>query len=200
MADVLIREAQVSDADVVSSLILETGQSFLPLLFGPYVKVILGRLIKTPGTVYSVDNIYVLEVEKGKVVGMIVAFAGNTIMKRAFKTGIALFRIMGFDLIRRLPSFRLVWMRNKISRDEFYISNIAVSREYRGMGYGKRLMEFAEELAKRNNFKKISLDVENTNKQAIDLYKKLGYIGKKVNRVTIRNQKFTFVRMEKALK
>lgn len=195
----LIRKAEISDADVIASLILETGQSFLPLLFGPYVKFILGRLAKTPGTVYSLDNIHVLEIDEGKVVGIVVTFTGDTIRKRAFKTGFTLFQIMGFDLFRRLHLFRLIWRRNKIRKDEYYVSNVAVNKNYRGMGYGKKLMLFAEELAKENKFNKICLDVENTNITAIELYKRLGYVGKSVNRVVIKNKKFTFVRMEKKL-
>jgi ribosomal protein S18 acetylase RimI-like enzyme len=195
----LIRKAEISDADVIASLILETGQSFLPLLFGPYVKFILGRLVKTPGTVYALDNIHVLEIDEGRVVGIIVTFTGDTVKRRAFKTALTLFQIMGFDLLRRLHLFRLIWRRNKIAKEEFYISNVAVNKNYRGMGYGRKLMLFAEELARINNLKKICLDVENTNVAAVELYKRLGYIGKKVNRVVIKNKKFAFVRMEKEL-
>ncbi|AMW33168.1 Acetyltransferase, GNAT family [Fervidobacterium changbaicum] len=195
----VIRKAEISDADVIASLILETGRSFLPLLFGPYVKLILGRLVKTPGTVFSLDNTHVLEIDEGKVVGIIVMFEGNTVRKRALKTGFALFQLMGFELFRRLPMFRYVWMRNKIRPDEFYISNVAVDKNYRGRGYGRKLMLFAEEVAKQKKFKKISLDVENTNVQAIELYKRLGYVGTRVNRINLKNVRFTFIRMEKLL-
>lgn len=194
-----IRKAEVSDADVVATLILETGLRFLPLVFGPHVKLILGRLIKTPGTVFYLDNIYVLEIEEGKVVGVLVAFPGSVIRKRALKTGIVLFQIMGFELIKRLGIFRLVWMRNKVRKDEFYISNVAVDRKHRGMGYGSKLMNYAEKLAKEYNLNRISLDVENTNSLAIELYKRLGYVGKNVKRVYIKGTKFVFVRMVKEL-
>ncbi|MCX7653081.1 MAG: GNAT family N-acetyltransferase [Fervidobacterium sp.] len=194
-----IRKAQLSDADVIASLILETGLRFLPLVFGPHVKLILGRLVKTPGTVFYLDNIHVLEIEEGKVVGVLVAFPGNVIRKRALKTAVVLYQIMGFELIKRLGIFRLVWMRNKIRNDEFYISNIAIDRKYRGMGYGSKLMNYAEKLAREHNLRKISLDVENTNTLAIELYRKLGYTGKKVKRVYIKGTKFVFVRMVKEL-
>lgn len=194
-----IRKAEVSDADVVATLILETGLRFLPLVFGPHVKLILGRLIKTPGTVFYLDNIYVLEIEEGKVVGVLVAFPGSVIRKRALKTGIVLYQIMGFELIKRLGIFRLVWMRNKVRKDEFYISNVAVDRKHRGMGYGSKLMNYAEKLAKEHNLNRISLDVENTNSLAIELYKRLGYVGKNVKRVYIKGTKFVFVRMVKEL-
>ncbi|PHJ12190.1 GCN5 family acetyltransferase, partial [Fervidobacterium sp. SC_NGM5_O18] len=53
--------------------------------------------------------------------------------------------------------------------------------------------------AKRRLFKKICLDVENTNIQAIELYKRLGYVGTRVNRINIKNVRFAFIRMEKIL-
>ncbi len=194
-----IRKANVSDSDVVATLILETGFRFLPLIFGPHVKLILGRLIKTPGTVYYLDNIYVLELDEGKVVGVIVCYPGRIIKKRGLKTAAILFQLMGFEFIKRLRIFRLVWMRNKISKNEFYISNIAIDKNYRGMGYGKKLMLYAEKLARESGFSKITLDVENTNTAAIDLYKRIGYVGKSVKRINIKGNKFVFVRMEKKL-
>ncbi|MGB9614491.1 MAG: GNAT family N-acetyltransferase [Fervidobacterium sp.] len=194
-----IRPAELSDSDVISKLILETGLSFLPLLFGPHVKLILARLIKTPGTIFYLDNIYVLEIDEGKVVGVLVAFPGNVVRRRSLKTAIVLFQIMGFELIRRLRLFRLVGIRNKVSKNEFYISNVAVDRNHRGMGYGKKLMLYAEKLAKESGSSVISLDVENTNTRAIDLYKRLGYVGKKVKRIVVKGNKFVFVRMEKKI-
>lgn len=194
-----IRKAEISDADVISSLILETGIRFLPLVFGPQVKLILGRLIKTPGTVFYIDNIYVLEIDEGKVVGAMVAYPGYMLNRRSLKTALTLFDMMGMELIKRIRVFRLVESKNKVSKDEFYISNIAIDRMHRGMGYGTKLLKYAEELAKEHGLNKLSLDVENTNPNAIEFYKKLGYRGTKVKRMYIRGNKFTFVRMQKLL-
>lgn len=194
-----IRKAEISDADVVSSLILETGIRFLPLIFGPQVKLILGRLIKTPGTVFYIDNVYVLEIDEGKVVGVMVAYPGYIIRKRSLKTALVLFDMMGMELIRRIRIFRLVESKNKVNKDEFYISNIAIDSKHRGMGYGTKLLKYAEELAKEHGLSKLSLDVENTNPNAIEFYKRLGYRGTKVKRMYIKGSQFTFVRMQKLL-
>ncbi|ODN29693.1 GNAT family N-acetyltransferase [Fervidobacterium thailandense] len=195
-----IRRAEPSDADVVASLVLETGQRFLPLIFGPHVKLILGKLIRIPGTILYIDNIYVLEGEDRKVVGAIVAFPGKTIRKRSFKTMLTLFRIMGFELFKRLPNMILILSRNKVRNDEFYISNIAVDKSHRGKGFGSKLMKFAEKLASNVGAKRIVLDVENTNINAIELYKKLGYRGVTTKRVYIKGQRFVFIRMVKDVK
>jgi len=195
-----IRKAELSDADIVASLVLETGQRFLPLIFGPHVKLILGKLIRVPGTILYIDNIYVLESDERRVVGAVVAFPGKTVKRRAFKTLLTLFRIMGVELFKRLPNMTLILSRNKVRNDEFYISNIAVDKAYRGRGFGSKLMKFVERLALNAGVKKITLDVENTNINAIELYKKLGYRGVATKRVYIRGQKFVFIRMEKELK
>ncbi|MGB4262533.1 MAG: GNAT family N-acetyltransferase [Fervidobacterium sp.] len=194
-----VRKATISDADVISSLILETGIRFLPLIFGPQVKLILGRLIKTAGTVFYVDNIYALEIDDGKVVGALVAYPGNILRKRSLKTGLVLFEMMGMELLKRIRTFRLVESKNKVGKNEFYISNVAIDRLHRGMGYGSRLLKYAEGLAREHGLDKICLDVENTNVSAIELYKRLGYRGVKAKRMYIRGNKFTFVRMEKLL-
>ena len=195
----VIRKAEISDANVVSSLILETGLSFLPLVFGPQVKLILGRLIKTPGTVFYIDNVYVLEIDDGKIVGAMVAYPGYIIKKRSLKTALVLFETMGMELIKRIRIFRLVESKNRVSRDEFYVSNIAIDGRHRKKGYGSRLLKYAEELAREQGLRKLSLDVENTNSKAIEFYKRLGYRGTKVKRIYIRGNLFTFVRMQKLL-
>lgn len=195
----VIRKAEISDANVVSSLILETGIRFLPLIFGPQVKLILGRLIKTPGTVFYIDNVYVLEIDEGKVVGVMVAYPGYIIKKRSLKTALVLFETMGMELIKRIRIFRLVESKNRVSRDEFYVSNIAIDGRHRKKGYGSRLLKYAEELAREQGLRKLSLDVENTNSKAIEFYKRLGYRGTKVKRIYIRGNLFTFVRMQKLL-
>ena len=195
----VIRKAEISDANVVSSLILEAGLSFLPLVFGPQVKLILGRLIKTPGTVFYIDNVYVLEIDDGKIVGAMVAYPGYIIKKRSLKTALVLFETMGMELIKRIRIFRLVESKNRVSRDEFYVSNIAIDGRHRKKGYGSRLLKYAEELAREQGLRKLSLDVENTNSKAIEFYKRLGYRGTKVKRIYIRGNLFTFVRMQKLL-
>jgi len=62
-----------------------------------------------------------------------------------------------------------------VREGEFYISNIAVYPEFRGIGLGNELMLNAEKIARSAKNKSMSLDVEIENKGAIKVYKKLGY-------------------------
>ena len=59
--------------------------------------------------------------------------------------------------------------------DEADINNIAVKKEYRGMGFGKMLMNALIEEAKKQSIRAMTLEVRVTNTPAINLYKNLGF-------------------------
>ena len=66
---------------------------------------------------------------------------------------------------------------------EVYITNVAVSSDYRGKGYGKRLVNH---LLKQSELEKalfVTLEVRESNKNAISLYEKCGFkkIGERKN-------------------
>ena len=67
--------------------------------------------------------------------------------------------------------------------DEGYITNIAVFPEYRKMGVGTALLQHLFDFAKEKELAFISLEVRESNSNAISLYKKLGFIeeGKRKN-------------------
>jgi len=52
---------------------------------------------------------------------------------------------------------------------------IGIAREYRGMGVGSALMDYAVRWARKRKVKKIVLSVFSTNKRATALYKKFGF-------------------------
>lgn len=56
-----------------------------------------------------------------------------------------------------------------------YISALAVSEDFEGMGVGKFLLEKAEEWCKQKGYKELVLQVFSQNKKAIKLYEKSGY-------------------------
>jgi len=59
---------------------------------------------------------------------------------------------------------------------EARIMIIAVDKEFRGQGIGKRLLELFEGEAKKLKVEKMRLEVKTSNKVAINLYKKMGFI------------------------
>lgn len=60
--------------------------------------------------------------------------------------------------------------------DEGYMYNIAVKKQFRSMGIGKMLIKSLCRYSIKNELKFISLEVRISNKQAILLYEKLGFI------------------------
>lgn len=59
--------------------------------------------------------------------------------------------------------------------DEGDINNIAVKKEFWGMGYGRKLMNALINEAKKQEIKAMTLEVRVSNINAISLYKKLGF-------------------------
>ena len=56
-----------------------------------------------------------------------------------------------------------------------YISRIIVKKELRGLGYGKKLMNYIIEYAKREGYKELSLGVNLDNYIALIVYQKYGF-------------------------
>ena len=59
--------------------------------------------------------------------------------------------------------------------DEGQITNVAVSRNFRRLGYGRLVVEELINYAKEHNFYNISLEVRESNAAAISLYESCGY-------------------------
>lgn len=58
---------------------------------------------------------------------------------------------------------------------EGYVTNIAVRKNYRGLGYGKKMMEYFIEDCVKNEICAASLEVAVKNERAIALYTKMGF-------------------------
>lgn len=75
--------------------------------------------------------------------------------------------IVGYSYLRFFPE--------KISKKYVASLGIVVSDNYQGKGYGKLLMEYMHDYAKRKGLKKIWLATYYDNSSALKLYKKMGY-------------------------
>ena len=58
---------------------------------------------------------------------------------------------------------------------KYRIYSLAIAPEAREQGIGKKLLEYAEQVARKNNIQKITLEVSEKNEAAINLYKKQGF-------------------------
>jgi len=61
------------------------------------------------------------------------------------------------------------------SEDEYYIFMLAVLPQFQKQGIGTKLLNFAEQQAKNENYRKLSLLVRTSNVNAIDFYEKYGF-------------------------
>jgi len=68
----------------------------------------------------------------------------------------------------------LIFLRRKNSK-KYRIYSIAIAPEARGLGIAKKLLEYAEGVALKNNIHQISLEVSENNESAINLYLKQKY-------------------------
>jgi len=59
---------------------------------------------------------------------------------------------------------------------------IAILQEYTGKGYGTKLMNTIEEYAINNGITRLELEVAKTNKVAISLYQKAGFVDEGIKR------------------
>jgi predicted GNAT family N-acyltransferase len=82
-----------------------------------------------------------------------------------------------------------------IDKDTWKVERVAVIKENRGQGFGKEVMENIENEAKK---KKVSKLILNSQKNAIDFYKSLGY--KSISDEYFYEAGIPHIKMEKILK
>ncbi len=107
---------------------------------------------------------------------MILGYDWKIKKRENLRTGLLLFRSVGISILNKLPLLlRFNSTVGSLCEGEYYISNVAVYPQYRGMGIGKRLLLEAEYEARRFKVGRMVLDVEKENIRAINFYRRLGY-------------------------
>lgn len=199
-----IRKACLEDAQDCAKLIYISGPhlfSYFLFKHDPEIFEVLETLCKMDGTTFSHDNI-IVEEENNKIRGMILGFpvsCAGSLETRLWKyiirnQGILyffkyLFRAMG-----------LLCLSPSLTMDEFFISNLAVFEEYRGMGIAVKLLDSIEKSVLEKGMKKLSLYVEIDNIHAKSIYEKYGF--KEVGRSAFpaKYQKFNLLGFHKMVK
>ena len=187
----MIREALKTENIICSILIKESAEMFLKFYFSDSFQDLLNQMIPLDKGIYSYKYILIDSDNKGCLLNYTLKNFNDEI----FYTIKQIIKIKGlFPSIKYL--LRSLKLTNlKLSTNELYLSNISVFAEYRRNGIATMLIEKAEENAKAMKYKKMVLDVEPENKEAIRLYLKLGF--KIIYKYAIG--KFPFYRMEKEL-
>lgn len=167
---IYIRKAKITDAKQVAPLIYEAIGEIANRLTGEdNVDEIIEQLevlFKRIDNRHSYLNTYVAEYDETKVIlGILVLYNGEDGTK--------------------LDASLQYWLQQKNAPitnidveahpDEFYVDTICVDKDYRGLGIGTQLLQFAEEIACSKGYTKLSLNVEMEKENARHLYERLGY-------------------------
>lgn len=131
-------------------------------------------LIRTKESRYSTEYITVAELDK-KVVGAIILIPYDKLDKLSIETDIKqITKIEGLHgkILYIMNSIKYMIFR-ECRRGNLYISNIATDERARGLGVGKMLMMYAEQVAKSEDFEGISLLAKN--EKVTKFYEKLNY-------------------------
>ena len=62
-----------------------------------------------------------------------------------------------------------------IKEGDFYLAEIAIDESMRSKGYGGRIIQDVLEYARKNNYKRVTLDADFRNARAKALYEKMGF-------------------------
>jgi ribosomal protein S18 acetylase RimI-like enzyme len=198
---IIVRKGNPSDSSDFAELFLMSDPNFFPFLFSPHAQKIVTRLFKAKRNLLSFEHSYFIETN-GETAGMILGYNGVQKREEEIHTGVLLMKSLKLRFFLRL--FAILKVGNvlgRIDKDEYYISNIAVYPKFRNRGFGQLLILEIEKEARKNNNKRIILEVKTDNKKAIKLYQRLGYISeKKIFIFKIKRKKITFLRMHKLIK
>ncbi|MGD1005815.1 MAG: GNAT family N-acetyltransferase [Ignavibacteriaceae bacterium] len=63
----------------------------------------------------------------------------------------------------------------ELKKDELFLSKLYIKSSERGKGYGKKAVQFLEDLARGKKLNKISLTVNKNNVKSIAVYEKIGF-------------------------
>jgi len=216
-----VRAPQPAEANVISDLVLQSDCGMLPALFGSRVTALVAWLLLRPGNPYSSSNTLVVTdgpagrdlqgrvlpdgVSPGGappiVIGAAVGSPVSTTRSASLGTAAQLAQWYGPAVIARLPRLaRAGGAMDRLSRDDFYLSHIAVLPRHRGRGAGAALLRRVEDQARRLGTRRLLLDVEEHNDGARAFYARMGYRQESVVRIDLRwHGAFSFLRLVRDL-
>lgn len=175
--NIKIRSANNNDIEEIARLIYYTEVNPVDVWGGESKEETLENLktlMSTKESRYSTDYITVAEIDN-KVVGAIILIPYDKLDKLSIETDIKLItRIEGFSekILYMVNSIKYMIFR-ECRKGNLYISNIATDESARGLGVGKMLMMYAEQVAKTKDFEGISLLAKN--EKVTKFYEKLNY-------------------------
>jgi len=199
MDDIKIIKGNETFYEDFINLILFTGEKIFYSIFGKNVKNILKNLYREKENQFSYEFTNFIEVQN-KICGMLLSYSYDDKKKVELNTGRFLLKIMKIDFLKIFPNLlKSFFVLEKLDKGDYYISNIATYPSFRGMGLGTKLLTFSEDVAKNRKMKRLVLEVEKENKNAIRVYEKFGFKKEKDLDLKIEDKTFSFYKMVKNL-
>lgn len=148
-------------------------------------KQVLENLMKIKNNRFSLKN-FIVARKDNKLIGMALLIDGKDIDRLTINSEKKVVKIQkGFlnKLGYIYSSIRDYFLFRECEADEFYISNIAIKKEFRGNGYAKVMIDKISQMAKRKGYEKVSLVAKND--KLIKFYESLGFnlINKRIRRM-----------------
>lgn len=164
-----IRDARVSDIPHLTYVCMEATGGVYEAIYedaipGRDTNLIIDHIFSRPGSTSSFRNCRVLESD-GEVVGALHGYSSDASEDDPEDP---LIRRDRLDLVMPFEELHP-------PSGSYYVHSVACYSENRGRGYGRRLMQEAEEIARSIELAKVSLHVFEENSTAVGLYKSIGY-------------------------
>ncbi len=149
------------------------------------MKEVLKQLMSTKNNRFSLKN-FIVAKKDNKLIGMALLIDGKDIDELTINSERKVVKIQkGFlnKLGYIYSSVRDYFFFRECEEDEFYISNIAIKKEYRGNGYAKIMINKISKMAKRKGYSKVALVAKND--KLIKFYESLGFnlMNKRIRRM-----------------
>lgn len=173
------RPAQPADAALAGRLLFSTFPKKATFLIGlgneTRATEILARIFALAGHRLSYDSAELVMIDK-RVVGMSIAFPGRKLGQLNRKLYGLILR--QYPVSRKLALIRralpLLFIKETV-RDEYFLSNLAVTKRYRGQGLGGKILTRLEAKARALNLSQVGLMCAIDNPDARRFYERHGY-------------------------
>ena len=197
--DIVIRRGKPEDANDFSRLVLHTMPRFFLYIFGHKVRGLIAKVFRHRNNDFSFEHSYFIEV-RGKIAGMAALYDYGQKKKQDLRTTLLFIKYMGWNVFARGIGLLRAKKEMKVAKDEFKLSYIALYPKFRGLGFGRALLDKIEEEARKKKAKRIVLRTDVDNERAINLYEKCGYkILRRMPPLRVRDKKFHFFAINKEL-
>lgn len=171
---VIRNSVETDDFKKIAKLIYSSDLNIYGAMFNDEMcaKKVLEELIPTNTINISIKNLVVAEYENS-IVGMLCFIEDDYFDdKKAYKNAFSKLKI---DIPKYFDEvFNVYWKKiiNENFKNSYYISNVAVDKDYQNLGIGKMLLNYFKET---HRDKPIGLDVVKNNESAINAYIKSGF-------------------------